>query len=71
MRENPRRALRRGRSAILWTNVVIGTEEVRYFVQGLGRRRFSSHDFRTLPDAEQYFDSIEEPVLKPAAAANL
>jgi hypothetical protein len=51
--------LRRGRCAILWQNTVIGTAEIRYFVQGVGERRFDSHDFPTLLDAERYFDAIE------------
>jgi hypothetical protein len=38
---------------------VIGTGEVRYFVQGLGTRRFDSEDFGSLPDAERYFEDIE------------
>jgi hypothetical protein len=59
MRESPRRALRRGRNAILWENDVIGAADVRYFVQGLGRRRHDSGDFGRLPDAEQHFDRIE------------
>jgi hypothetical protein len=55
----PRTALRRGRCAILWQNTVIGTAQIRYFVQGVGERRFDSHDFPTLLDAERYFDAIE------------
>jgi hypothetical protein len=53
-----RQALRRGRSAILWENSVIGTAEIRYFVQGLRERRFDSTDFRTLPDAERCFEGM-------------
>jgi hypothetical protein len=60
MRPKPRQALRRGRCAVLWESAVIGTEEIRYFVQGIGTRRFDSNDFRTLPDAERYYDLIEE-----------
>jgi hypothetical protein len=59
MHQNTRRALRRGRNAILWQNAVIGTAETRYFVQGLGERQLDSTDFRTLPDAEQCFDQME------------
>ena len=59
MPQNPRRALRRGRCAILWENSVIGTAEVRYFVQGLGDRKFDSNDFPSLPDAERYFELME------------
>jgi len=59
MPQNPRRALRRGRCAILWENTVIGTTRVRYFVQGLGERKFDSIDFANLPDAERYFDELE------------
>jgi hypothetical protein len=59
--------LRRGRCAVLWENVVIGTAEIRYFVQGLGVRRFDSTDFGALPDAERYFDLIEEPGPRSAA----
>ena len=58
-RQPPRRVLRRGRSAILWENAVIGTAEIRYFVQGLGDRQLDSTDFRTLPDAEQCFERME------------
>jgi hypothetical protein len=60
MRPKPRQALRRGRCAVLWENAVIGTAEIRYFVQGFGTRRFDSTDFQTLPDAERYFDLMEE-----------
>ena len=59
MPQNPRRALRRGRSAILWENSVVGTAQVRYFVQGLGERKLDSADFSSLPDAEQYFERME------------
>ena len=59
MQQIPRRALRRGRCAILWENTVIGTAEIRYFVQGLRERRYDSHDFPSLPVAQQYFDGIE------------
>jgi hypothetical protein len=59
MPQIPRRALRRGRSAILWENTVIGTAQVRYFVQGLGDRKFDSADFPNLPDAERYFEVME------------
>jgi hypothetical protein len=59
MHQNPRRALRRGRNAILWENAVIGTAEIRYFVQGLGDRQLDSTDFRTLLDAEQCFERME------------
>jgi hypothetical protein len=59
MPQIPRRALRRGRSAILWENAVIGTAEIRYFVQGLGDHQLDSTDFRTLPDAEQCFERME------------
>jgi hypothetical protein len=59
MPQNPRRALRRGRCAIIWENTVIGTTQVRYFVQGLGNRKFDSTDFPTLPDAERYFEVME------------
>jgi hypothetical protein len=54
-----RRALRRGRRAILWENTVIGTEQVRYFVQGLGDRSHDSADFPGLPDAERCFEALE------------
>jgi hypothetical protein len=60
MLRSPRQTLRRGRSAILWENTVIGSAEVRYFVQGLGLRRHDSTDFRTLPEAERCFDRFEE-----------
>ncbi|HEY1753405.1 MAG TPA: hypothetical protein VGG29_19265 [Caulobacteraceae bacterium] len=60
MRPKPRQALRRGRCAVLWENAVIGTAETRYFVQCLGMRRTDSTDFRALPDAERYFELIEE-----------
>jgi hypothetical protein len=53
-----RQALRRARSAILWENSVIGTAEVRYFVQGLRQRRFDSTDCRTLPEAERCFEAM-------------
>ncbi|HWE99432.1 MAG TPA: hypothetical protein VG248_06525 [Caulobacteraceae bacterium] len=39
---------------------MIGTGEVRYFVQGLGTRRHDSTDFGSLPGAERYFEHIEE-----------
>ena len=61
MADGQRQALRRGRSAILWENAVIGTAEIRYFVQGLGSRRFDSADFRTLPDAERCFEEMSGP----------
>jgi len=51
--------LRRGRFAVLWENTMIGTAELRYFVQCRGARRFDSTDFRRLPDAERFFDRIE------------
>jgi hypothetical protein len=60
MPQRPRRALRRGRCAILWENAVIGTAEVRYFVEGLRARRFDSAAFQSLPDAERYFEEMEE-----------
>lgn len=60
MRRQPRQALRRGHCAVLWESAVIGTGEVRYFVQGLGTRRFDSVDFGSLPGAERYFAHIEE-----------
>jgi hypothetical protein len=66
MRPKPRQALRRGRCAVLWESAVIGTGEVRYFVQGLGARRFDSIDFGSLPGAERYFELIEESGPKPA-----
>jgi hypothetical protein len=47
---------------------VIGTAEIRYFVQGLGVRRFDSIDFGALPDAERYFDLIEESGPRGASA---
>jgi len=59
MPQNPRRALRRGRSAILWENTVIGSSQVRYFVQGLGDHKFDSNDFPNLPEAERYFAVME------------
>lgn len=59
MRSKPRQALRRGRCAVLWESAVIGTGEVRYFVEGLGTRRFDSADFGVLPNAERYYDDIE------------
>ena len=59
MPQNPRRALRRGRSAILWEKTVVGAAQVRYFVQGLGERKRDSADFSNLPDAEQYFERME------------
>jgi hypothetical protein len=59
MTQTPRRALHRGRRAILWENTVIGTAQVRYFVQGLGDRKFDSLDFPGLPDAEHYFEVME------------
>ena len=37
---------------------MIGTAETRYFVQGLRNRRFDSHDFRTLPEAERCFEGM-------------
>jgi hypothetical protein len=61
MQLSSRHALRRGRSAILWENAVIGTAEIRYFVQGLGDHRFDSIDFRTLPEAERYFEAMSGP----------
>jgi hypothetical protein len=61
MNQIPRRALRRGRSAILWENTVIGADQVRYFVQGIGERRFDSNDFPNLPAAERYFEGMEDP----------
>ncbi len=39
---------------------MIGTGDVRYFVEGLGTRRFDSSDFGALPHAERYYDLIEE-----------
>jgi hypothetical protein len=66
MRPKPRQALRRGRCAVLWESAVIGTGEVRYFVQGLGTRRFDSNDFGSLPGAEQYFELIEDAGPKTA-----
>lgn len=60
MRRQPRQALRRGHCAVLWESAVLGTGEVRYFVQGLGTRRFDSVDFGSLPGAERYFAHIEE-----------
>jgi hypothetical protein len=68
IRLKPRQALRRGRCAVLWENAVIGTEEVRYFVQGLGVRRLDSTDFGALPDAERYFELIEESGPRGASA---
>ncbi len=59
MSQIPRRALRRGRSAILWENTVIGTAQIRYFVQGMGEHKFDSYDFPNLPDAERYFEGME------------
>jgi hypothetical protein len=59
MPQIPRRSLRRGRFALLWENTVIGTAQVRYFVQGLGDRKFDSADFPTFSDAERYFELIE------------
>ena len=59
--------MRRGRCAVLWEGSVIGTEEIRYFVEGLGTRRYDSSDFRSLPDAERYFERIEETGPKPPA----
>ena len=59
MPQNPRRALRRKRCAILWENTVIGTPEVRYFVQGLGERKFDSIDFPNLAAAEIYFEQMD------------
>jgi hypothetical protein len=59
MPQIPRRTLRRGRSAILWENTVIGTAQVRYFVQGLGGRKSDCDDFASLPDAERYFERLE------------
>ena len=67
MRPKPRQALRRGRCAVLWESAVIGTGEVRYFVQGLGTRRFDSTDFGALSNAERYFDHIEETGPKPSS----
>jgi hypothetical protein len=58
MRQVPRQALRRGRCAVLWQNTVIGTGEVRYFVEGLGPQRSASSDFGRLLDAEEYYDRI-------------
>ena len=58
--QKPRQALRRGRCAILWESAVIGTAEIRYFVQGLGPRRYDSNDYGSLPDAERYYDLIAE-----------
>ncbi len=66
MRQNPRQALRRGRCAVLWESTVIGTAEIRYFVQGLGTRRYDSNDFGALPNAERYFELIEETGPKAA-----
>ena len=60
MLRTPRQTLRRGRTAILWENTVIGSSEIRYFVQGLGPRRRDSTDFRTLPEAERCFDRFED-----------
>ena len=68
MRQKPRQALRRGRCAVIWESVVIGTQDVRYFVQGLGTRRFDSTDVGSLPDAERYFERLEEAGPKPPAA---
>ena len=68
MPRRPRQALRRGRCAILWESAVIGTAEIRYFVQGLGPHKLDSNDFGSLPDAERYFDSIAEAGPKGASA---
>jgi hypothetical protein len=65
MPDSSRQALRRGRTAILWENAVIGTAEIRYFVQGLGSHRFDSADFRSLPDAERCFESMSEVEYRP------
>jgi hypothetical protein len=67
MRPKPRQALRRGRCAVLWESAVIGTGETRYYVEGLGTRRFDSTDFGALPNAERYYDLIEETGPKAAA----
>ena len=38
---------------------MIGTAQVRYFVQGLGERKSDCDDFASLPDAERYFERLE------------
>ena len=38
---------------------MIGTAQVRYFVQGLGGRKSDCDDFASLPDAEGYFERLE------------
>jgi hypothetical protein len=68
MSQKPRQALHRGRCAVLWESTVIGTQEIRYFVQGLGTRKLDSTDFGSLPDAERYFDLIEETGPKAPSA---
>jgi hypothetical protein len=59
MFQNPRRGMRRGRCAIIWQNAVIGTAQVRYFVQALGDWKLDSADFANLEDAERYFEMME------------
>jgi hypothetical protein len=51
--------MRRGRCAIIWQNAVIGTAQVRYFVQALGDWKLDSADFANLEDAERYFEMME------------
>jgi len=58
MHQNPRRALRRGRNAILWENAVIGTAEIRYFVRAFASGS-SILPTSTLLDAEQCFERME------------
>ena len=44
---------------MLWENTVIGTGETRYFVECTARQKAGSSDFRTLADAEGYFELME------------
>lgn len=67
MTRSLRRELRRGNRTVLWSVGLPGTEELGYFVEGLGTRKLDSNSFSGRADAETWFAALEakEPLHRP------